>query len=222
MHDDVGAVLDGAQQVGRGEGGINDKRHVVTMRDVGPSLKVKHVGVGVAQRFGVQQLRVVLDGGLNGVQVGGVDERGGKALISQCVLEQVQRAAVQVRGGHDVVAGRGDVLHGDGDGSRTGGNAQGPNAALKRGNALFEDADGGVGQAAVDVAGLGQAEAAGSGGGVLEHVGRRQVDRHGAGISGWIGLLLAGVDLQGFKGVLRFLRHFVISLTDDYCFLVFV
>ena len=140
MHDDVGAVLDGAQQVGRGEGGVNDKRHVVTMRDVGPSLKVKHVGVGVAQRFGVQQLRVVLDGGLNGVQVGGVDERGGKALISQCVLEQVQRAAVQVRGGHDVVASRGDVLHGDGDGSTLlhAGNSK-RNGKCSRGNGLSRD-----------------------------------------------------------------------------------
>ena len=155
MDDHVGAMLDGAQQVGSGEGCVHDQRHVVAVRDVGPGLKVEHVGVGVAQRLGVQQLGVVLDGGLDGIQVGGVDERGGKALVGERVLEQVQRAAVQVGGGHDMVAGSGDVLHGDGDGGRTGRHAQGPDAALERGNALFEGADGGVGQAAVDVAGLG-------------------------------------------------------------------
>ena len=120
VDDHVGTVLDGAQQVGGGEGGVHDQRHVVAVRDVGPGLKVEHVGVGVAQRLGVEQLGVVLDGGFDGVQVGRVDERGGKPLLGQRVLEQVQRSAVQVGGGHDVVAGGGDVLHGDGDGGGTG------------------------------------------------------------------------------------------------------
>ena len=92
----------------------------MAVRDVGPCLKVEHVGVGVAQRLGVEQLGVVLDGGFDGVQVGRVDERGGKPLLGQRVLEQVQRSTVQVGGGHDVVAGGGDVLHGDGDGGGTG------------------------------------------------------------------------------------------------------
>ena len=211
VDDHVGTVLDGAQQVGGGEGGVHDQRHVVAVRDVGPGLKVEHVGVGVAQRLGVEQLGVVLDGGLDGVQVGGVDERGGKALVGERVLEQVQRAAVQVGGGHDVVTGGGDVLHRDGDGGRTGCHAQRSDAAFKCGNALFEDADRGVGQAAVDVAGLGQAETVGGGGGILEHEGRGQVDRHGAGVGCRIGLLLAGVHLQGFKCVLLLLRHLAIS-----------
>ena len=155
VDDHVGTVLDGAQQVGSGEGCVHDQRHVVAVRDIGPGLKVEHVGVRVAKRLGVEQLGVVLDGGLDGVQIGRVDERGGKPLLGQRVLEQVQRAAVQVGGGHDMVAGRGDVLHGDGDGGRTGRHAQGSDAALERGNALLEGADRGVGQAAVDVAGLG-------------------------------------------------------------------
>ena len=120
VDDHVGAVLDGAQQVRRGEGCVHDQRHVVAVRDVGPGLKVEHVGVGVAKRLGVEQLGVILDGGFDGVQVGRVDERGGKPLLGQRVLEQVQRSAVQVGGGHDVVAGGGDVLYGDGDGGGTG------------------------------------------------------------------------------------------------------
>ena len=155
VNDHVGAVLDGAQQVGSGEGCVHDQRHVVAVRDIGPGLKVEHVGVRVAKRLGVEQLGVVLDGGLDGVQIGRVDERGGKPLLGQRVFEQVQRAAVQVGGGHDMVAGRGDVLHGDGDGGRTGRHAKGSDTALERGNSLLEGADRGVGQAAVDVAGLG-------------------------------------------------------------------
>ena len=202
----VGPVLDRAQQVGRREGVVHDERKVVLVRDGGPALDVEHVGVGVAECFRVEELGVVLDGGFDGVKVGGVHERGGKPLLGKGVLEQIERAAVKVGGGDDVVADRGDVLHRDGDGGRSGGDAERSDAALKRGDALFKDGNGGVGQAGIDVARLGEAEAPGCGRGVLEHEGRRQVDRHGARIGGGVGVFLAGVDLQGLErvGVLFF------------------
>ncbi len=206
---DVGTMLDGAQQVGRGEGGVHDEGQAVTVGDLGPALKVEHVGVGVAQRLGVEELRVGLDGGLDGGKVGGADERGGEALLDERVGEEVHRAAVQVGGGHDVVAGGGDVLHGRGDGGGAGSEAQRAHAALKRGDALLEHRVGGVGEARVDVAGLGEGEAARSRGGVLEDVGRGGVDRHRAGVGGGVGALLAGVGLQGLEmvGGLGVLRH---------------
>lgn len=43
MHHDIGTVLDGAQQVGRGERGIHDERQTMTVSDFGPTLEVEHV-----------------------------------------------------------------------------------------------------------------------------------------------------------------------------------
>ena len=176
------------------------------VRDGGPAFDVEHVGVRVAECLRVEELGVVLDGRFDGVKVGRVHECGGKPLLGKGVLEQIERAAVKVGGGDDVVADRGDVLHRDSDGGRSGGDAERSDAALKRGDALFKDGDGGVGQAGIDVARLGEAEAPGCGRGVLEHEGRRQVDRHGARIGGGVGVFLAGVDLQGLErvGVLFF------------------
>ena len=198
---DVGAVLDGTQQVGRGERGVHDERQAVTMGDLGPTLEVKHVGVGVAERLGIEQLGVGLDGGLNGGEVVGTHEGGGEALLNKRVAEEVHRAAVQVGGGHDVVAGRCDVLHGNGDGSRAAGHAKRTHTALERRDALLKDRGSGVGEARVDVAGLRKGKAAGRRGGILEHVGRGGVNRDRAGIGGGVGAFLAGMGLEGLETV---------------------
>ena len=169
------------------------------MGHLGPGLDVEDIGVGVAERLGVEELGVGLDGGLDGVEVGRVDEGGREALLGEGVLEEVERAAVEVGGGDDVVAGGGDVLDGDGDGGRARGHAERAHAAFEGVHALLEDGDGGVGEARVDVAGLGEAKAAGGGGRVLEDVGACEVDGHGTGVGGWVCGLLAGMDLQGLE-----------------------
>ena len=111
-----------------------------------------------------------------------------------------------------MVARRGDVLHRDVDGGRSGGDAKRSDAALECGDALLENGNGGVGQAGIDVARLGESEAPGCGGGVFEHEGGRQVDRHGARIGGGVGVFLPGVNLQGLERVsVLFFRHVVIS-----------
>ena len=201
VDNDVCAVLDGAQQVGRGERGVNDERQAMAMGDLRPALEVEHVGVGVAERLGIEQLSVGLDGGLNSGEVVGTHEGGGEALLNKRVAEEVHRAAVKVGGSHDVVAGRGDVPHGDGDGSRAAGYAKRTHTALERRDALLKDRGSGVGEARVDVAGLRKGKAAGSRGGILEHVRRGGVNRHRAGIGGRVGAFLAGMGLEGLKTV---------------------
>ena len=208
----VGAVLNRAQQVGRRERVVHDERKVVLVRDGGPAFDVEHVGVRVAERLRVEELGVVLDSGFDSVEVGRVHERGGKSLFGKGVLEQIERASVKVGGGDDMVARRGDVLHRDVDGGRSGGDAKRSDAALECGDALLENGNGGVGQAGIDVARLGESEAPGCGGGVFEHEGGRQVDRHGARIGGGVGVFLPGVNLQGLERVsVLFFRHVVIS-----------
>ena len=73
-------------------------------------------------------------------------------------------------------------------------------AALERGDALLEDVGGRVHDPGVDVPELLQREEARPVVGVVERVGRRLVDRDGAGVRPGRGLL-PGVDLQRLESV---------------------
>ena len=93
-------------------------------------------------------------------------------------------------------------LDGVGNGGGAGGQGQSGHAALQSGQALFQYILGGVGQAAVNIAGVGQAEAGGGMGGVAEYVRSGLVNGHRAGVGGGVRLLLSHVKLQGFKFIL--------------------
>lgn len=100
-----------------------------------------------------------------------------------------------------MIAGRCDVLHGNGDGSRTTGHAKRTHATLKRRDALLENRGGRVGEARVDVARLGEGKPASRRGGILEHVGCVGIDRHRTGVGGGVGAFLAGMGLEGLKTI---------------------
>ena len=196
---DVCAVLDGTDQVRGAEGVINDQRQAVLVGDGCNGVDVGDVAVGVAQGLQIDGLGVGLDGVLHLGQVVGVHEGGGDAELGQGVLQQVVAAAVDGLLGHDVVTGLCQCLDGVGDGGGTGSGGQSSHAALQRGDALLEHVLRGVGQAAIDVACIGQTEAVGGVLAVAEHIGSGLVDGHGAGIGGGVGLLLTDVELQGLK-----------------------
>ena len=120
--------------------------------------------------------------------------------------DEVERAAVEVVGSHDVVAGLGDVLQRVGDGSGTAGHGQTGHATLEGSHAIFEHPLRGVGQAAIDVARVAQAEAVGSVLRVAEHIRCGLVDGHRTGVGGGVGLFLAYVQLQRLKTIV-FLTH---------------
>ena len=201
VDDDVRAVLNGSQQVGRGEGAVDDQRNTVAVRNFRDGFQIDDVGIRIAERFGIEQLCVRLDGGFKIRGVGGIDEADGQPLLVQGVGEEVVRAAVEVGRGDNVVARDGDVLNGVGDGRRAGGGGQRACAALQRGNAALEDIGGGVHQAGIDIARLGQAKAPGGLRGVLEDIGGRGVNGDGSGVGCGIGRFLSGVDLDGFKTI---------------------
>ena len=202
FHNDVGAVLQRAEQVRGGEGVVHDHRQVVLVGDGGDGLEVGQVGVRVAEGLEVDELGVLLDGVLELLRVLGGDEGGGDAVARQGVAQQVEGAAVHVLGCDDVVAGLGDVAHRVFHGGRAGRDGQARGAAFEGRDAVFEHALGGVGQTAVDVARVRQSEAGLGVVEVVEDVGGGLVDRHRAGVGGRVGLLLADVQLQGFKTVL--------------------
>ena len=116
------------------------------------------------------------------------------------MLQQVEGTAVDGLGGHNVLSRLGQRLNGVGDCRGAGGYRQGSAAAFQGRDALFKHALGGIGQPAVDVAGVPQAETVCRMLGVMENIGSGGVNRNRAGIGGGISLLLADVQLFGFKG----------------------
>ena len=199
MDHDVRAVLDGADQVRRAEGVVNDQRNAVLVGNFSDGVDVGNVGVGVAQRLQIDGAGVLLNGTLDLSQVVGIDEGRLDAEGGQGVLQQVGGAAVDGFLGDDVAAVLGQSLDGVVDGSCAGGHCQRGDTALERGNALLKDILGGVGQAAIDVAGILEAKAVCGVLGVMENIGSGLVDGHRTGIGDGIGLLLADVQLKGLK-----------------------
>ena len=204
VDDDVGTVLQRTEQIRGTEGVVDDNRQTVLLGDLGNGVDVGDVGVGVAERLEIDDRGVVLDGTLDLVQVMGIDKRGLDAKLGERVLQQVVGTTVDGLLGHHMITGLGERLQGVGDSGSTGSNGEAGHAALERGDTVLKDTLGGVGQTAVDVAGIGKAKAVGGVLGVAEHVARGLIDRHGASIGCGIGALLANVQLQGVetKGVL--------------------
>ena len=219
MDNDVGTMLDRADQVGRAEGVVDDKRNTVLVGDSGNGVNVGDVGVGVAKRFNIDSAGVVLNGSLDLGQVMGVDKSRLHTERGQRVGQQVGGAAVDGFLRHNVPAVLGQCLKGVVDGSGAGGNGQRGNAALQSRDALFKNILGGVGQAAVDVAlGL-QGKAVSGILGIGEHIGSGLVDGHRTGIGDGIGLLLADVQLKGLK--MQFtLAHDKILISVFFCFFI--
>ena len=101
-----------------------------------------------------------------------------------------------------------DRQQGRGDRRLAAGKRQSRRAAIERRQPLFQNVGGGVHQAGVDIAELPQAEEIGRMLGVMEHIARGCIDRHGASGRGGIGHL-ARVQRQGAevrKGVF-FVTH---------------
>ena len=203
MDDNVGTVLNGTDQVRGAEGVVDDQGQAVTVGNGGNGIDIGNVGVGVAQGLNVDGLGVGLDSALHLCQVVGIHEGGGNAPGGEGVGQQVAGAAVDGLLSHDVLTLLAQGLDGVGDGSRAGGYGQARGAALQSGNALFKHILGGIGQTAIDVAGIRQAEPVGGVLAVVEYVGGGGVNGNGTGIGCGVGLLLANVELQGFKTVIR-------------------
>ena len=201
VNNNVSAVLNGADQVRGAEGVVDDQGQAVLVGNLGNGVNVGNVRVGVTQGLQVDGAGVLLDGVLDLGQVMGVDKGGGHAESGQGVLQQVGGAAVDGFLGNDVTAVLGQGLDGVVDGGSAGSNGQSGNTALQSRDALLEHILGGVGQTAVNVAGVLQVEAVSGVLGVMEHVGSGLVNRHGAGIGDGVSLLLANMQLQGLKMV---------------------
>ena len=105
MHHDVGAVLDGPAEIGRGEGVVDDQRQVVLVRDRGDGGDVEHVHARVADGLAVEHAGARRDGAAEIFGIVGIDEGGLDAEAAEADVELRVGAAVERLGGDDLVAG---------------------------------------------------------------------------------------------------------------------
>ena len=145
LDDDVGAVPEGLAHVpAAAEGVVADERDAVLGRDGLERAEVRDGEAGVTDGLHVEGLGVGVDEGLERRGLVVLGELDVDAEPGEGHLELVVGAAVQGRGGHDVVA----LLTDGGDGEElrghTGGHGDGAHAALERGDALLEHVVGGV------------------------------------------------------------------------------
>ena len=61
MHDDIGAVIDRAQQDRRGDGVVDDERNAVALGDAGQRFDVANVTGGIADALTKNCARFVVD-----------------------------------------------------------------------------------------------------------------------------------------------------------------
>ena len=177
VDDDIRAMLERSHQVGGGQGVVDHQRHAGVVRFVGDALDVEGQQIGVADGFGIDQLRLWRNRLAHafGRRLAEVDL---DPHLRQRVLELVVRAAVEAGRGDDLVAGVGDVQDGERLRRLAGGSGECADAALQRGDALLQHVGGRVHDPGVDVAERLQTEEAGGMLWAVEHVRRGLVDRH--------------------------------------------
>src|SRR5207244_3244970 len=74
MHDNVCPMLKGPAQVGRGKGVINNEWELMLVRNVGNSLDVEHIGLGIADGLSVEQFGFRCDGATESFRISRIDE----------------------------------------------------------------------------------------------------------------------------------------------------
>ena len=149
------AVLQGSEQVAaRAERVVDNQWQVVLFGNGRDGFKIRNAKAGVADGFQVDSFGVGINEGLKAGRIISVGEAGFDAQALKRHLELDVGAAVEVRRGHEVVAGLHDVVQGDELGRLARARRQGRHAAFEGRYALLKHVGGGVHQAGVDVAEL--------------------------------------------------------------------
>ena len=110
MRHDVAAKLERSAQDRRRERVIDDERHAVLVRDLRELRNVENRARGIRHRLAENALRVRTERRLNRLRVRiRIDERELNAELLERDREEIERAAVDLRGADDMVAGVADV-----------------------------------------------------------------------------------------------------------------
>ena len=215
VNDDVGTVLQRTEQVRGAKGIVHNDRQAVLVGNLGDCVDVGDIGVGVAQRLQIDNGGVVLNCALDLFEIMSIDKGRLNTKLRKRMLKQIVRTTVDGLLSNHMVTGLRKRLDGIGNGSSTRRDGKARHAALERGDTILKDALSRIGQAPVNVAGIGQAKAIGSMLGVAEDIARGLINGHSASIGCGIGAFLAnmqlkGIEAKGMLGVVDKLGHDVL------------
>ena len=191
MHDDVGAVFDRAQHHRRRHGIVDDQRDAMALADSGKRLDVADIAGGVTDALAIDGARLGVDQLFDRIGLIGFGEPHRNALARENVREQRVGGAVKLRHRNDVAAHLGEIEHRIVERGLPACDAQGIEAAFKRGDAAFEHFRRWIADAAIAVAGRFEIEQGGAVIGALEFVSDSLIDRDGDGLCCRIGLVAA-------------------------------
>ena len=212
LHNDVGTMLDRAQQVRGGYRVVHNQRHAVAVGYVGDRSNVGHAPLRVTDRFDVNRLGLVVNLGFQRRQVTRVDKAHGDARERKRMRKQVVGAAVERAAGHNVVTYFGNGLDRIRHRRRARRQRQRGNTAFKRGDALLKHVVGRVHDPGVNVASHLQVKQVSTVLRAVKGVGDRLVDRHRHRLGGRVGAVTR-VNRFGFK--FPGCRHKVFPKVDE-------
>mmetsp|Transcript_31002 Transcript_31002/g.95760 ORF Transcript_31002/g.95760 Transcript_31002/m.95760 type:complete len:455 (-) Transcript_31002:40-1404(-) len=149
LQDQVDAVVDRAADDGRGEGRVGHVHEALLLGERRERRQVGEHERRVGRGLGEDHLGVGLDGGLDLVQVGHVDEGELHVEAGEHDAHRAVRAAVRAVGDDGVVAGRHDGGDDGAAGGHTGSEGGAAGAVLRGGDLLLERGNGRVGRAGV-------------------------------------------------------------------------
>ena len=104
MHDNVGAVLDRSHQVGAGHRVVDDQRQPMPMGNLGDGRDIDEGAAGIGQALDENAAGAIVDLAFDLVEIGRIGPAHLPVEILEGVAELVDRAAIQLVGGNEVVA----------------------------------------------------------------------------------------------------------------------
>ncbi|MGY4417285.1 hypothetical protein ACVWW4_009021 [Bradyrhizobium sp. LB7.1] len=198
VHDDVGTVIDRPDQIGRGQRVVDDQRYARLARHRRDRLDVGDAAGGIGDGLDEDRFRARRDRALEARDVVGISPHHVPAKALERMRELVDRAAIELSRGDELVAGLEQLLqHHDLRGMARGHGKRG-RAAFERRDAFFQHRIGGIADTGIDVAERLQAEQRGGVVGVVEDKGCGLINRSRARTGGGIGLC-TGMHGEGRK-----------------------
>ena len=168
------------------------------MGDGRQGVDVVDIALGIADRFGVQQAGRLVDGGLDLFEIPGIHDATLDAETPEGVFEESCGAAVEIGAADDVLPHCGEPGNGVKNGRHTRSGGESAAAAVHGRKTIFEDGDGWIAQARVDVAECLEGKQIGGMGRVPKYVAARLIDGNGPG-KGLRVRMMARMQGQGFQ-----------------------
>src|SRR5690606_21055481 len=189
MDDYVCAMLYRADEVGRSKRVVHNQRQAMFARHFGNPGDIHEFAAGVGQALYVKRLGPVVDQLFETRRVVDIGPAHLPAEVQERLAELVDRAAVELAGGNEIVTRLHKRVERKQMRRLPGCGGECRRTALERGDALLQNRLGGVHDASVDIAERLQAEQRGCVVGAVEHEGGGLIDRRGtrAGSGIWLG-----------------------------------